>query len=547
MGKRLSQLNQVEQISPEDYLLIDGEEYLESKKIKFKDIDINKFNTDKFYNKEQINDQFIKKEQDKDLSSNDFTDEYKAKVDNSQEKLVNGENIKSINGESILGSGNIIIKGGAGEAEEKFDPNSKNAQSGIAVKQATLSNVNYNNKKVNDVNNIVGYKGYHMISSTLSDDQKSITIELRDANLDEKAVDNYKVNDLVCVEANTHLYQQQKITAITSNDDGNTLVTLTEVSGKNIQFYLEPENEKTNWIYVAGKCVGEEIPQFAYATASGIDTIAAGYAAFTTGRGSRVYGNYGTAIGRANLAAYSAFASGVETKAIGLRSLTSGLYTLASGDDSVALGQETTASGRACLAIGSKTTASKLMSFAGGDGSQATGEDSFAFGLNTLAQGDKSVAFGRNTKSLGLGSFVSGQNTEAEGTSATAVGYLTKAKGHSSFAGGSASTAEGEGSMAFGFYAQTGCAWQAVFGKHNDPNSKAFTDALLIVGNGKDKNNKSDAFTVNSNGTATVQTNPIKAMDVATKQYVDNIKNEIDNALIELHNYAQALINGGAE
>ena len=36
MGKRLSQLNQIEQINKEDYLLIDGEEYLESKKIRFK-------------------------------------------------------------------------------------------------------------------------------------------------------------------------------------------------------------------------------------------------------------------------------------------------------------------------------------------------------------------------------------------------------------------------------------------------------------------------------------------------------------------------------
>ena len=37
MGKRLSQLGQAEQVKKEDYLLVDGQNYLESKKIPFKD------------------------------------------------------------------------------------------------------------------------------------------------------------------------------------------------------------------------------------------------------------------------------------------------------------------------------------------------------------------------------------------------------------------------------------------------------------------------------------------------------------------------------
>ena len=138
MGKRLSQLSQIYQLAKEDYLLIDGEDYLESKKIQFKDIDIDKFNTENFYNK--ISENFVKIEQNKGLSSNDFTNEDKDKLDNSQEKLISGINVKTINGQSILGQGNIVIQGGGGsgivEVDQVYNPTSPNAQSGIAVNQA---------------------------------------------------------------------------------------------------------------------------------------------------------------------------------------------------------------------------------------------------------------------------------------------------------------------------------------------------------------------------------------------------------------------------
>lgn len=61
MGKRLSQLNQIEQATREDYMLLDGEDFLESKKVKLKDIDIENFNTTKIYNREQVDEKFINK------------------------------------------------------------------------------------------------------------------------------------------------------------------------------------------------------------------------------------------------------------------------------------------------------------------------------------------------------------------------------------------------------------------------------------------------------------------------------------------------------
>ena len=65
MGKRLSQLNQVEQVNREDYLLVDGEEqrYRESKKVKLKDIRLEQFNTEGFYDKRQIDNMLPKTDQ----------------------------------------------------------------------------------------------------------------------------------------------------------------------------------------------------------------------------------------------------------------------------------------------------------------------------------------------------------------------------------------------------------------------------------------------------------------------------------------------------
>lgn len=56
-----------------------------------------------------------------------------------QEKLESGTNIKTINNESLLGSGNINIQGGT--VDQTYSPTSENAQSGKAVKEAFNSSM----------------------------------------------------------------------------------------------------------------------------------------------------------------------------------------------------------------------------------------------------------------------------------------------------------------------------------------------------------------------------------------------------------------------
>ena len=110
---------------------------------------------------------YVVAEVGKGLSSNDFTNEDKEKlysalqnenvdqtyipnsenpqsgkavaeaVSDKQDSLVSGTNIKTINNQSILGSGNITIEGGSDvEVDQIYLPTSENAQSGKAVAEA---------------------------------------------------------------------------------------------------------------------------------------------------------------------------------------------------------------------------------------------------------------------------------------------------------------------------------------------------------------------------------------------------------------------------
>ena len=549
------------------------------------------------------------------MSSNDFTNEDKEKLINSQTKLVSGKNIKTINGQDILGGGDIVIKGGAGEAEENFDANSQNPQSGVAVKQATISNQPYNNKVVNDENNIVGYKGYKMIGYQLSQDGKSVEIELRDNGEVYNNYNNSKiekenkivVGDKVNIEANTHTHQREEITAITTNDKGNTVITLKEIDDTEIYFHLEKEDgtDVENWLYVVDKYVGEEIPQFSHAVSSGVDTIAAGYGAFVAGRNNKVYGNCGTAFGRLNLATYNAFATGLETRALGRYSFTGGSETKATNTNAFAIGYKTLASGESSLATGVITEASGEGSFASGwkvkatgkyssalgsytqalgtnsfstgnEGTTADGLNSIATGRGTTSSGTSSISAGHSTKALGVNSFAGGNgsianndNTFAFGVSANAnghtsislgsntiannflsfaTGYMTEASGEASFTQGYRTKATKNYSSAFGYETQAVGNNQMVVGKYNKLNAEAMfivgcgnSDTERVTGfqvnwDGKVIVGKNNALVVDKNSNVSVIKNPVNPMEVATKQYVDNIKDtlteEIKNNLI---------------
>lgn len=100
MGKRLTQLNEALAIEQGDYLLVDGSNKSESEKILLKNIKLTDFDGKGF----------VKEENGKGLSTNDFTIEDKQKLNKAQSQLISGQNIKTLNGENILGEGNLEVQ-----------------------------------------------------------------------------------------------------------------------------------------------------------------------------------------------------------------------------------------------------------------------------------------------------------------------------------------------------------------------------------------------------------------------------------------------------
>lgn len=124
MGRRLSQLNQIEQATPENYMLLDGENFLESKKVKLKDIDIENFNTTKFYNKTEVDEKTV------------VDQTYDKNSQNAQSGIAVAEALSNIGG-----GGSITI-------DQTYTPDSENAQSGKAVAEAINE---IDDKKVNKI------------------------------------------------------------------------------------------------------------------------------------------------------------------------------------------------------------------------------------------------------------------------------------------------------------------------------------------------------------------------------------------------------------
>lgn len=136
-----------------------------------------------------------------------------------------------------------------------------------------------------------------------------------------------------------------------------------------------------------------------------------------------------------------------------------------SGESATAIGNENVASGQYSTAIGWGNTASGKASFAaGGSGNVASGQNSFAFG------------FGTNTAS-GLASFAGGNNAVASGLVSSALGANLIANHTCQFVFGMCNVADDsqEASTSRGNYVE-------------------------IVGNGVNKNNRSNARTLDWNG-----------------------------------------------
>ena len=270
--------------------------------------------------------------------------------------------------------------------------------------------------------------------------------------------------------------------------------------------------------------------------AEGIETIANGTFSHTEGQKSKANG-------------WVSHAEGYDTNASGGASHTEGVGTQALEYTSHAEGEETISSGQGSHSEGRLTKATAMGSHAEGNGAYALGIGSHAEGTG-IAQGDNSHAEGGYEKvenkgdrktayhnkayvygAIGQNSHAEGQNTMAVGRNAHTEGQRTIALGNNTHAQGAYTYANGENSFAAGEVTIANGKNQFVVGQYNDKD--ACKDALFVVGNGhKDGSDEStrvnqNAFMVNKDGSAKIQTQGIDDNSVVIKKYVDDA---IENA-----------------
>ena len=189
------------------------------------------------------------------------------------------------------------------------------------------------------------------------------------------------------------------------------------------------------------------------------------------------------------------FGNRKENSIKGLFSSAMGLNIVASGEYTYAEGRDTTASGDYSHAKGYNTIAAGIASYAEGDSTRASGKAAHAEGNNTIASGDYSHAEGDHTIASGDGSHVEGMNTVAGGNYSHAEGKNTTASGLYSHTEGFYTVASGNYSHASGCKTMATIDYQTVFGKYNAEDS----EAMFIVGNGANDNNRSNLMVVGNN------------------------------------------------
>ncbi|MBR0573391.1 MULTISPECIES: YadA-like family protein [Pasteurellaceae] len=230
-------------------------------------------------------------------------------------------------------------------------------------------------------------------------------------------------------------------------------------------------------LLISGNLAFAEELNSPYGKSIGINSLALGYQAISTGHESNAIGEYAVSEGNFSSAlGYRAKSKGDSSQAIGASSVSEGVNSFAigrnanskglssyvigedavsEGNFSTALGYQAKSKGESSQAIGSAAVSGGVSSFAIGTQANSKGISSYAIGESAVSEGANSFAIGRNATSRGEYSYVIGENAVSEGNFSTALGYQAKSKGKLSQAIGTASVSEGINSFAIGTQANS--------------------------------------------------------------------------------------------
>jgi hypothetical protein len=222
-------------------------------------------------------------------------------------------------------------------------------------------------------------------------------------------------------------------------------------------------------------------------------------------------GNSSVAMGENSIASglYS-LGFGVQTNASGYAAIAMGRASTASGESATSIGHQTTASGNFSIAMGENSTASELYSMSFGVQTDASAYAALAMGRATSASGNSSVSLNYLTSASGYASLAVGSSTQSIGENSFAGGLSTQSTGYSSAALGRETVASGNHSLSIGQGTNSHAFNSVALGQYNsvsnnaDPDTYLTTNTALVVGNGTDTNNRSNAFKVLFDGTTTI-------------------------------------------
>lgn len=257
-----------------------------------------------------------------------------------------------------------------------------------------------------------------------------------------------------------------------------TAVTGVTVDGAAVSYTVSNQTVTLGTAATVGQTVA-----ITYTTTAAVTSLTFGARSGNTGANSVVLGD-GEASGELSLA------EGYGSQAIGQYSHAEGAGTVAKGRASHAEGWGTQATSYYSHAEGFQTVSSGNYTHAEGTGSKATTAASHAEGNLTEATASYAHAEGTGSKATAMASHAEGRWTKAFGEASHSEGSYTEASGNYSHAHGEYTIAQGQAQTALGAYNIA----------QGTANSRASSDHAVIVGNGADANNRSNALTLTWGG-----------------------------------------------
>jgi hypothetical protein len=427
---------------------------------------------------EELRENKVDKVEGKQLSTNDFTNAYKQQIDTNN-----------------FGDNNEI----------NLDADYEDAEIGLVTGHDNIIGA-----KVYSVSKFTVGTDYTLVTlNDINDDfttdllEQEVTMVIGD-NTDAfgKAILIDRANKQIKIDAPRVDYALEQILAENS-DTGVTKTTNADGSVTYSGFHKD--GYFSDWLYFPYLTDEEGNPK-------AIGTRPASYGGSSFGSYNAVWGLYATAFGIRNIAGGKHAVVMGRDNAGGYASFVNGRGNKAMGNCATAIGTNNTASGRFSFAGGNDSTASETSAVAIGDYAKASGIASFASGYDTEASGIRAVAINRKTKATGKHSFASGSETKASGEQAFASGYNSVASGNNSVASGENALADGNRSFAHGYDVKATHANQVVFGRNNEDKDTS----LFEIGYGTVGGTPVNMFEVTKTGEGY-----IKKQKIATEDFVN--------------------------